>query len=179
MGKSRKKYTREFKLEAVRLVVDQGHAAKEIARDLGINESLLHQWKRRLRDEGALAFPGNGRAAGGVLERENQELRKELARVKQEREILKKAAVESTDRRNTLCSMGLGEEMLANGSKGKAGTLRFGESASLGKVEERTVTERYRSSSWEARWFDPRCGVFQRWYHSASPSSITIGVESV
>ena len=40
----------------------------------------------------ALAFPGNGRTAGGELERENQELRKELARVKQEREILKKAA---------------------------------------------------------------------------------------
>ncbi len=92
MGKSRKKYTREFKLEAVRLVVEQGHPATEIARDLGINESLLHQWKRRLRDEGALAFPGNGRTAGGELERENQRLRKELARVKQEREILKKAA---------------------------------------------------------------------------------------
>ncbi len=92
MGKSRKKYTREFKLEAVRLVVEQGHPAREIARDLGINESLLHHWKRRFREEGALAFPGNGRVAGGELERENQELRKQLARVKQEREILKKAA---------------------------------------------------------------------------------------
>ncbi len=92
MGKPRKKYTREFKLEAVRLVVEQGHPATEVARDLGINDSLLHQWKRRLRDEGALAFPGNGRSAGGEQEREIQELRKELAKVKQEREILKKAA---------------------------------------------------------------------------------------
>ena len=90
--RTRKKYTREFKLEAVRLVVEQGHPVTEVARDLGINDSLLHQWKRRLRDEGALAFPGNGRSAGGEQEREIQELRKELAKVKQEREILKKAA---------------------------------------------------------------------------------------
>ena len=92
MGNSRKKYTREFKLEAVRLVVEQGRPAREIARDLGINESLLHHWKRRFREEGALAFPGNGRVSGSEQEREIQELRKELARVKQEREILKKAA---------------------------------------------------------------------------------------
>ncbi len=92
MGKSRKKYTREFKLEAVRLVVEQGRPAREIARDLGINESLLHQWKRRFREEGALAFPGNGQVSGSEQEREIQKLRKELARVKQEREILKKAA---------------------------------------------------------------------------------------
>lgn len=91
MGKPRTKYSKEFKLEAVRLVVEQGGSPREVARDLGINESLLHQWKRQLLEKGEVAFPGNGRSVASDLERENRTLRKELVRVKQEREILKKA----------------------------------------------------------------------------------------
>ncbi len=92
MGKPRKKYTKEFKLEAVRQVVEQGRSGREVARDLGVNESLLYQWKRRALEDGELAFPGNGRRAPNDLEAENRELRQELAKVKQDREILKKAA---------------------------------------------------------------------------------------
>ena len=92
MGKPRKKYTKEFKLEAVRLVVEKDRPARQIALDLGINESLLHQWKSRALKDGDLAFPGNGRTATNDLEEENRKLRKELAQVKQDREILKKAA---------------------------------------------------------------------------------------
>ncbi len=92
MGEPRKKYTKEFKLEAVRLVVEKGRSASSVARDLGINESLLYQWKRRALRDGELAFPGNGRTTAGELEEENRKLRKELGQVKQDREILKKAA---------------------------------------------------------------------------------------
>ena len=92
MGKPRKKYTKEFKLQAVRLVVEKGRSARSVSLDLGVNESLLHQWKRRALQGGDLAFPGNGRSAASELEEENRKLRKELAQVKQDREILKKAA---------------------------------------------------------------------------------------
>ncbi len=92
MGKSRKKYTKEFKLEAVRLIVDDGRSTRSVARDLGINASMLHQWKRSALADGELAFPGNGRPAVSELEEEVRALRKELTQVKQDREILKKAA---------------------------------------------------------------------------------------
>ena len=92
MGRPRKKYTREFKLEAVRLVVEKDRPARQVALDLGINESMLHQWKRRALKDGDLAFPGNGRTTASELEEDNRRLRTELAQVKQDREILKKAA---------------------------------------------------------------------------------------
>ena len=61
MGKkARKFYTKEFKREAVNLVVQQGYEVGEAARNLGIHESLLRRWKRQLEEEGIHAFPGKG-----------------------------------------------------------------------------------------------------------------------
>ena len=91
MGKPRKKYSEEFKLDAVRLVLG-GRPAAQVARDLGINSGMLYQWKRQLLADGETAFPGNGKLAETDLEAENKRLRRELAQVKQDREILKKAA---------------------------------------------------------------------------------------
>ena len=92
MAKTRRKYTKEFKIETVRLMVDQGRTARSVAKDLGLNEAMLYQWKSQLLKDGDLAFPGNGKAAISEIEAENRRLRKELADVKQDREILKKAA---------------------------------------------------------------------------------------
>ena len=93
MSKVRKKYTKEFKLEAVRMVLERERPVCEIAEGLGINETMLHQWKRKYLDDGELSFPGNGnRQPGEDLEEEVHRLRKELAEVKRDREILKKAA---------------------------------------------------------------------------------------
>jgi len=89
MGRSRKKYSREFKLEAVKLVVEQDRTVCDVADSLGVNRSVLQRWKSQLRKEGALAFPGNGRQ--NSADEEIRLLRKELARVRQERDILKKA----------------------------------------------------------------------------------------
>ena len=89
MGRARKKYSREFKLEAVKLVVEQGRPVGDVADGLGINRNLLHRWKSQLMLEGVLAFPGNGRQ--NAADEENRRLRKELAQVRQERDILKKA----------------------------------------------------------------------------------------
>jgi transposase len=85
----RRKYTREFKLEAVRLSEDPDRTAAEVARSLGIAPKILYRWRQVFKDEGAEAFPGHGRLPEG--EEEVRQLRRKLERVTQERDILKKA----------------------------------------------------------------------------------------
>lgn len=88
---SRKKYSQEFKLDAVSLVLEQGYSRAEASRNLEVNPNLLGRWvKEHQQDEGQ-AFRGNGK-----LTAEQEELRKLKAKVKQlemEKEILKKATV--------------------------------------------------------------------------------------
>lgn len=86
---SRRKFTKEFKQEACRLVVDQGQTQCETARNLGVSQSILGRWVRDYRKNGVVAFPGSGRML--PLEEENRRLQRELRRVTGEREILKKA----------------------------------------------------------------------------------------
>src|SRR5690242_20831768 len=82
-------YTREFKLEAVRLSESSEKTVAQIARDLGIPERVLYRWRHELREQREQAFPGKGHQS--ELEEENRRLRRELDLLKQEREILKKA----------------------------------------------------------------------------------------
>ena len=88
--KPRKAYTREFKIEAVRLTTEGGVSVAQVARDLGINDNTLHNWRRQFRQWGA--GPGAGKEALSLAE-ENRRLRKELALAREERDFLKKAAV--------------------------------------------------------------------------------------
>ncbi len=88
--KPRKTYTREFKIEAVRMTTEGGIKVAQAARELGINENTLHLWRRQFREWGA--GPNAGKEALSQAE-EIQRLRKELARVREERDFLKKAAV--------------------------------------------------------------------------------------
>ena len=90
MGKPRRSYSAEFKLEAVKQVVEHGRTVAEVADSLGVNRNMLSSWKTKLEAEGTLAFPGKGRQ--NDLEEENRRLRRELSIARQEREILKKAA---------------------------------------------------------------------------------------
>ena len=90
MGKSRRKYGREFKLEAVKQIVEHDRSVTEVADSLGVNRNMLTRWKSQLEAEGALAFPGHGKVR--EAEEEIRRLRRELAIARQEREILKKAA---------------------------------------------------------------------------------------
>lgn len=86
----RKKYTREFKEEAVQLLNTSGKSGHDIEADLGIGSGSIYRWRRQLEAEGTQglrAFPGNGRARDEELAR----LRKELADVREERDILRKA----------------------------------------------------------------------------------------
>ena len=88
---TRRIYTAEFKQEAVRLTQQPGVSIAQIAKELGVSEHSLYTWRSKAKEQGELAFPGNGRVALTEEQKENLRLRKELERVKQERDILKKA----------------------------------------------------------------------------------------
>ncbi len=90
MGKSRRKFSREFKLEAVKQVVEHDRSVADVAEGIGVHPSLLQRWKSQLMMEGAVAFPGHGKRT--EVEEENRRLRRELSIARQERDILKKAA---------------------------------------------------------------------------------------
>ena len=86
----RRTFSREFKLEAVKLVRDRGVAVREAARDLDVHENVLRKWVRDAVTDPQQAFPGHGQLKPDQLE--VARLRKELFKVKAERDILKKAA---------------------------------------------------------------------------------------
>ncbi len=73
----------------MRLSETSEKSVAQIARELGVPERVLYRWRRQLREEREQAFPGKGHQS--ELEEENRRLRRELERVQQEREILKKA----------------------------------------------------------------------------------------
>jgi len=86
---TRRSFDREFKLSAVKLVIDSGKSVKTIAAELGISDNTLFNWKKKYLEDAKNAFPGKGH-----LKPEQEELRKkdrEIARLKMERDILKKA----------------------------------------------------------------------------------------
>ena len=60
MAEQRKTYTAAFKLAAVKLVTERGYSVAEAARSLGVTAKILRKWKRSLREQGELAFPGRG-----------------------------------------------------------------------------------------------------------------------
>ncbi len=93
MAATRRQFTREFKLEAVRLAKESGKPQAQVARELGIRPDMLRTWKRQAQGRAGFAaaavFPGNGHQPG--QEEEVQRLRRENERLRQERDFLKKA----------------------------------------------------------------------------------------
>ncbi len=89
MGKIQKVYSKEFKEEAVRLAQTSGKPIAQIARELGISDSAIHGWRKELVEHGEDAFPGKGHQT--LLEEENRRLKREVERLQQERDILKRA----------------------------------------------------------------------------------------
>jgi transposase-like protein len=86
----RKGFTAEFKREAVRLLETSQKQPSDLARELGVRRNQLYKWKDQLSRRGEQAFPGHGRRKAS--RDEVTRLRQELEQVKQERDILKKAA---------------------------------------------------------------------------------------
>src|ERR1700719_4382322 len=90
MARTRRTYTPEFKAQAVQLVTEQGYSVAEAARSLGRSENLIRNWKQALHDQGAHAFPGQGKLP--AFAEELHRLRAENKRLLAERDLLKKAA---------------------------------------------------------------------------------------
>ena len=86
----RKTYTREFKLQALKMLTDQGLAVAEVARRLGVTEGCLRTWKQAAAGHGESAFPAHGNPT--PADDELRRLRAENARLRAERDLLKKAA---------------------------------------------------------------------------------------
>ena len=84
---ARRKYTREFKVSAVRLVNQQGYSIVQAAESLGVDRGSVRDWVKQLSSEDGLAASGDG-----AVQAELRRLRQENARLLMEREILKKAA---------------------------------------------------------------------------------------
>lgn len=88
--RTRRTFNREFKLEAVRLVRERGVSVSQAARDLGVHGSVLQRWVREQASDPHFAFPGQGQMKPEQAEIEH--LKKEVTKLKMERDILKKAA---------------------------------------------------------------------------------------
>jgi transposase len=86
----RRKFTREFKLEAVRLIKDRGVSYVQASKDLGVHQSQLRDWVKKFSDDSQNAFFGHGQIKPEQLE--IARLKREVAKLKAERDILKKAA---------------------------------------------------------------------------------------
>ena len=87
--KKRRQYTKEFKIEAVRLIIEEGRPISDVARELGTAQSLLHRWKKKSEEGKIDPFPGKGRLS--PEDEELRRLRRENERLRMERDILKKA----------------------------------------------------------------------------------------
>jgi transposase len=101
MAEERKRYDKEFKLKVVEVSFARGKV-KEVAEEYGIDPQMLSSWRSQLKYHKEIAFPGNGKKMQTEAEKELSRLQKELADVRMERDILKKAIsiFSSSDRKN-------------------------------------------------------------------------------
>ena len=86
----RRRYTREFKLEAVRLIKERGVSVAQASQDLGVHGTVLRNWVKAFAGDPEHAFPGHGRLK--PEQAEIARLKREVTKLKAERDILKKAA---------------------------------------------------------------------------------------
>lgn len=90
MGKQRRRFTREYKVEAVRLALSGTKPQKDVARDLNLNPETLYRWVAEFRKDSEQSFPGNGQMKD--RDREIEQLRRENARLQAENAFLKKVS---------------------------------------------------------------------------------------
>lgn len=87
----RRTFTRDFKLEAVRLSMEEGRSGAEVAAELGIHRNVLYRWRREFLEDSEESFPGRGNLK--ATDEQLQRLQRKVALLEEDREILKKALV--------------------------------------------------------------------------------------
>jgi transposase len=98
MAQKRKTYTREFKVETVKLITERGESVSQVALDMGIHENTLYKWVRTLSAKPEEAFPGKGHMTSDA--EMLRQLKRDVERLTMERDILKKAmAIFSQDQK--------------------------------------------------------------------------------
>ena len=88
---SRRQFNKEFKIEAVELLLSSSKKGVEIARDLGIRTELLYRWKSEYLSNKEFSFPGSGHMSDEPEQKEIRELEKKYRELEEEHDILKKA----------------------------------------------------------------------------------------
>ena len=91
MTRKRRRFSQEFKVEAVRMIIDGGSSIAALARDLGVSANGLRRWKKQYEADAQEAFSGNGRVHS--RDEELRRLQREVVVLRQERDILKKATM--------------------------------------------------------------------------------------
>ncbi len=171
----RRKFTREFKLEAVKLIQERGVTVAQAARDLGVQGSVLRRWVQECAADSQQAFPGQGQMK--PEQAELARLRREVIKLTAERDILKKAAVGSSDQRNTIWGT-VELEGDRDGIYGTSGLVRGPESGSVAAVETRAVIERDRPGTRQTRGLDSWRGILERRIHSSRSEPVALGADS-
>jgi transposase len=90
MGEQRRRFSREFKLEAVRQALEGGRAQVEVAEELGVKKESLYRWVREFKQDPEQSFPGNGSLKD--RDKEVEDLRRQVTRLKGELSFLKKVS---------------------------------------------------------------------------------------
>ena len=90
MGQQRRRFTREYKVEAVRLALSGNKPQKDVAKDLNLHPETLYRWVHEFRNDPGQSFPGNGQLKD--RDREIEQLRRENARLQAENAFLKKVS---------------------------------------------------------------------------------------
>ena len=168
----RRKFTRELKLEAGKLIQERGVSVAQAARDLGVHGTVLRRWVQECVADPQQAFPGKGQMKPDQLELER--LRREVTKLKAEREFLKKAAVGSGDQRNTIWGT-VGLEGDRHGTHGASGLICGPESGPVASVETGAVVERDRPGTRQARWIDSWRVDIERRVYSSRSEAVALG----
>jgi transposase len=137
----RRTCTREFKVEAVQLIRERGVTMAQAARDLGVQGTVLRRWVQACAADAPQAFPGRGQMK--PEQAELARLRREVLKLKAERDILKKTAVGSSDQCNTLWGT-VEWEGDRHGTYGASGLVCGPESGPVAAMETGAIVERDR-----------------------------------
>ena len=147
----RRKFTREFKEETVKLIRERGVTVAQTSRDLGVHGTVLRRWVQECASDAPQTFPGQGQMK--PEQAELARLRREVLKLKEKRAILKKVAVGSSDQCNTLWGT-VEWEGDRDGTYGASRLVCGPESRAVATVETGAVVERDRSGTRQARRID-------------------------